>query len=162
MKPNQFITRKAIVDIIAALLILLFTYTAVSKLMTWDLFKVLLAQSPGIGKHADWLFIAIPAVELIIAALLFFPTTRLKGLYASFVLMLAFTIYVIYMVQQGGILPCSCGGVISKMSWTQHIYFNLLFTLAALAGILLQRKGGSDPSPGKHQQVLMRQPGPQS
>ncbi|MBO9636013.1 MAG: hypothetical protein J7578_23115, partial [Chitinophagaceae bacterium] len=105
MKPQSFITRKAIVDIIAALLILLFTYTAVSKLMTWDLFRFLLGQAPGIGKQAGWLFIAIPAVELIIAALLFFPSTRLKGLYASLALMLLFTMYVIYMVQHGGNLP---------------------------------------------------------
>jgi hypothetical protein len=140
MKANHFMTRKAIVDVIAALLILLFTYTAVSKLMGLDLFRILLAQAPGIGDQASWLYIVIPAVELIIAALLFFPATRLKGLYASFVLMLSFTVYVGYMVNIGGNLPCSCGGVISAMTWQQHLYFNILFTLAALAGIILHRK----------------------
>lgn len=137
MKLNHFMTRKAIVDVIAALLILLFTYTAVSKLMGMDLFKVLLAQSPGIGNHAAWLYIALPSVELIIAALLFFPGTRLKGLYASCIMMLSFTIYVGYMLSTGSELPCSCGGVIAAMTWQQHLYFNIFFTLAAMAGIIL-------------------------
>lgn len=150
MKLNHFMRRKAIVDIIAALLILLFTYTAVNKLVGLDLFKVLLAQSPGIGDHAGWLYIVIPAVELIIAALLFFPATRLKGLYASFTLMLAFTIYVGYMLYVGGDLPCSCGGAISKMTWQQHLYFNMFFTLAALLAIIMTRKGGNPSSQNKH------------
>jgi hypothetical protein len=145
MNVNHFMKRKAIVDIIAALLILLFTYTAVSKLMGLELFKILLAQSPGIGQHAGWLYIGIPAAELIVAALLFFPATKQKGLYASFVMMLAFTVYVGYMVKLGGNLPCSCGGVISAMSWQQHLYFNAFFTLAALTAAIINRKIKHEP-----------------
>lgn len=145
MKSNYFMRRKTIVDVIAALLILLFTYTAVSKLMGLELFKILLAQGPGIGRNADWLYIAIPAVELIVAAMLFFPATKLKGLYASFVMMLVFTVYVGYMVSLGGNLPCSCGGIISAMSWTQHLIFNILFTLAALAAIILHPRNRQHP-----------------
>ena len=150
MKLNYFMRRKAIVDIIAALLILLFTYTAVNKLMGLDLFKVLLAQSPGIGNHAGWLYIAIPAVELIVAAFLFFPATRLKGLYASFVLMLLFTIYVGYMISKGGSLPCSCGGVISAMSWQQHLFFNIFFTIAALVAAIMNHKIKREPPQARH------------
>lgn len=139
MKTN-FMTRKAIVDVIAALLILLFTYTAVSKLMEMDLFRFMLSESPGIGSNASWLYITIPALELLIATLLFFPSTRLKGLYASLALMLSFTVYVGYMISTGDNLPCSCGGVISAMTWQQHLYFNIFFTLAALAGIILHHK----------------------
>lgn len=145
MKLNYFMKRKAIVDIIAALLILLFTYTAVNKLMGLDLFKVLLAQSPGIGNHAGWLYIAIPAVELIVVALLFFPVTRQQGLYASFILMLSFTIYVGYMIGKGGSLPCSCGGAISAMSWQQHFFFNAFFTIAALVAAIMNKKIKREP-----------------
>ena len=140
MKANHFMTRKAIVDVIAALLILLFTYTAVSKLMAMPLFKALLEQSPGIGGYANILYIGIPVTELILSALLFFPGTKLIGLYASLVLMLGFSSYVAYMVSTGDSLPCSCGGVISAMSWKQHIFFNIFFTLVALVGIILHRK----------------------
>lgn len=152
MKTN-FMTRKAIVDVIAALLILLFTYTAISKLMALELFRFNLSESPGIGAHSSWLYITIPAVELIIAALLFFPSTRLKGLCASLVLMFSFTVYVGYMISTGGSLPCSCGGVISAMTWQQHLYFNIFFTLAALAGIILHRRS-VNAEPGDNRALL--------
>jgi hypothetical protein len=29
-----------------------------------------------------------------------------------------------------GRIPCSCGGLISSLSWTQHLFFNLFFLLA--------------------------------
>jgi len=43
-------------------------------------------------------------------------------------------------------LPCSCGGVIQKMTWGQHVIFNLFFTLLALVGIWLARKRKDETS----------------
>jgi hypothetical protein len=37
-------------------------------------------------------------------------------------------------------LPCSCGGVIKKLTWPQHLAFNIFFLLIAMTGIILQRK----------------------
>jgi hypothetical protein len=37
-------------------------------------------------------------------------------------------------------LPCSCGGIISKLSWKQHILFNLFFIMLSITGIKVQRK----------------------
>jgi len=37
-------------------------------------------------------------------------------------------------------LPCSCGGVIQQLSWTQHIVFNLIFIAAGGIGIWMARK----------------------
>jgi hypothetical protein len=37
-------------------------------------------------------------------------------------------------------LPCSCGGIIAKLSWKEHVVFNLFFIANSVAGIKLQRK----------------------
>mgnify|MGYP001346109640 CR=1 FL=1 len=34
-------------------------------------------------------------------------------------------------------VPCSCGGVLLQMSWQQHLVFNIVASLLALAGITL-------------------------
>jgi hypothetical protein len=62
------------------------------------------------------------------------------GIYGAFGLMLIFTFYIAYMIGFAAQLPCSCGGVLKEMSWKQHLFFNIGFTLLSLAGILLQRK----------------------
>ncbi|MEP7375872.1 MAG: MauE/DoxX family redox-associated membrane protein [Chitinophagaceae bacterium] len=124
-------------EFIAALFILLFTYTAVSKLADFNSFKTVLSFSPLLKNISFFIAIAIPVTELFIAALLFFPTSRLLGLYLSLAIMLSFTIYLCYMIIAAVHLPCSCGGVIKYMNWRQHIVFNLVFILLSMIAILL-------------------------
>lgn len=133
--------RKLFVEIIAALLILLFTYTAVSKLMGFEDFKYFLRQSPFIGEsRADFTAIALPAFELLISLLLFIPRQRLIGLWLSFITMTFFTIYIAYMLLYVPNRPCSCGGVLQNMTWPQHLCFNIFFTCLPAAGIWLMRQ----------------------
>jgi len=40
-------------------------------------------------------------------------------------------------------LPCSCGGVIAKLSWNQHLLLNLGFVLLALGAIALLKWRGT-------------------
>ena len=35
-------------------------------------------------------------------------------------------------------IPCSCGGVLEKMSWNEHLIFNIAFVVLGLVAILLQ------------------------
>lgn len=125
--------------LIAALFILLFVYTAVSKLLVFAAFRHTLDQFPLLHENSLLFAWAIPITELIISAWLFFPATRLLGFYASFGLMSLFTVYIAYALLFASNLPCSCGGVISKMTWTQHLIFNLFFTALAPAGIKLSK-----------------------
>ncbi len=134
--------KNTIVEIIAALLILLFVYTGVSKFLTIDRFIHVLGESPLIGKVSSLIAWVLPITELFIAGLLFIPRTRSIGLYSSFILMLIFTIYLGYMLAFTPNLPCSCGGVLQQMSWPQHFIFNIFFTMLALSGIWLSRRKG--------------------
>jgi len=133
-------SRKLVVEIIGGLFILLFLYTALSKLSEIALFRLVLRSSPLISAYANLVSVLIPASEILVSVLLFIPGTRRGGLYASFLLMLIFTLYLVYMISFSTSLPCSCGGVISQLSWKQHLVFNIAFTLLAIAGIWLSRR----------------------
>lgn len=130
----------SIIETISALLVFLFMYTAFSKLNEQANFIEVLGKSPLLGPYKSLLAWSIPMTEIILSMLLIFPKTRGLGLKGSLALMTLFTLYLIYMVIFTPKLPCSCGGVISKMSWTQHIFFNILFIALSIIGIYLNSK----------------------
>lgn len=133
-------------DIISGLLLLLFLYTSLSKLADYETFKNVLSASPLLKPAAGIIAWLLPVTELMIVVLLFIPAVRLKGLYASFILILLFTLYLIYMLSFTPNLPCNCGGVLKLLSWKQHIFFNLFFILLSLTGILLYKRNKSKRS----------------
>lgn len=138
--------RKAILETICLLFILLFVYTAVSKFLDYENFRAVIGQSPLITKFAPVLAIVVPVAEIVIALLLVVPSWRRAGLYASFAMMVLFTAYIIVLVTMSERIPCSCGGVISRMTWKQHLYFNIVFVLLALSGMWLYTKQQQDPT----------------
>ncbi len=124
-----------VADAASGLLLLLFLYTALSKLAGYQSFTIALKSVPVIYPYAGVVAWLLPAAELIIALLLFFRGTRQPGLYASLVALLAFTGYLLYMVAYIPDLPCNCGGVLNSLSWKQHIFFNLLFIIINISGL---------------------------
>ena len=72
--------------------------------------------------------------------LLCINATRLTGLYLSFFLMIAFTVYIFLILNYSDFVPCSCGGIIEKLGWTEHMIFNICFALCALAAIGITEK----------------------
>ena len=118
---------KRIADIIPSLLILLYSYTVTSKILQLTLFQNTMKQV--FGSSGPFIGIVIILAEVFISLLLLFPNTIKKGLFLSLMLLSSFTIYLIYMVLFYPHLPCSCGGVISGMSWKQHIFFNCAFII---------------------------------
>jgi uncharacterized membrane protein YphA (DoxX/SURF4 family) len=130
--------KNTIVEVISAVLVFLFIYAAVSKLLDFDKFKYQISQSPFITNISRFVVWAIPIGELLISVALVVRRTRSAGLYSAFFLMLLFTGYIFIMLRYSPYLPCSCGGVLSGMSWKQHFVFNLAFTGLSLSGIVLQ------------------------
>ncbi|MGX5688489.1 MauE/DoxX family redox-associated membrane protein [Arcticibacter tournemirensis] len=126
--------------IVPYLFVFLFVYTAYAKLTDHAAFASVLSKSVIIGAQAEAFAWLIPLSELAISLLLVIPKTVRAGLYASLALMLGFTIYLIIMMQVQQNLPCHCGGVISRMTWGQHIGFNtgwiMLAVLALKPGLL--------------------------
>lgn len=127
-------------EILASLLILLFTYAALSKLIDHEIFQDQLLQFPVLHVLPVLFSWLIPVSELFAVFLLFVPTFKLYGFYAALFLLTAFTVFLIFMISFDKHLPCSCGGVISALTWQQHIVFNLFFTALCIIGIKLQRR----------------------
>lgn len=135
------IRRQVLLELISALLIMLFLYASISKFLDFKRFIGEMNNQPFPNAFTPFLVWAIPCLEIAIAIGLIFERTRLAGLYASLVLMALFTIYT------GSVLlhffhyvPCSCGGVIRKLTWGQHLVFNLFFVALSVTGIIFQYK----------------------
>lgn len=114
---------------------MLFVYAATSKIIDYSKFRIQLGQSPILSPFADWISFLIPFSEFVIAFFLVFRRTRFLGLLSSFILMVLFSFYIYIILHYSAFIPCSCGGILEKMNWNQHLIFNVLFTV--LAGIAL-------------------------
>ena len=125
---------------IAALFIFLFVYTALSKLFHFSQFAHTLSRTTLLHPFASWVAWVLPLTELVIALMLFIHGTRTKGLWASFVLMLAFTAYIAYMLGFERHIPCSCGGILASLTWTHHLQLNVVLLLLSMTGLLLAGK----------------------
>jgi uncharacterized membrane protein YphA (DoxX/SURF4 family) len=133
MKKNVYI------DTISFLFVLLFVYTATSKFLDFTLFKEQIAQSPILAPVAKGIAWLVPLSEVGISLMLLIPALRLKGLYLASGLMIAFTIYILLIMKFSAHLPCSCGGVISLLSWKDHLIFNSVFIVLGVIAIWLSK-----------------------
>lgn len=132
--------KTTIIEIICCLLAILFVYASVSKLVDYNTFKLQLSKSPFLTSFSNLVAYTLPIVEISVALLLALPVMRLIGLYASLFLLTLFTAYLIAMLNFSYYIPCSCGGVLSSLSWHQHIIFNIVFVALSLMGIFLQAR----------------------
>ena len=137
--------KNVIGEVIAALLVFLFIYAALSKLLDFDKFRYQLSQSPFIANISRFIVWVIPFGEILISALLISRRTRFAGLYLSFFLMLLFTGYLFIMLKYSSYLPCSCGGFLAELSWPAHLVFNGAFIVLGLLSIKMINKSNTNP-----------------
>jgi uncharacterized membrane protein YphA (DoxX/SURF4 family) len=123
-------------EFICLLYTLLFVYAATSKVLDFENFRIQLGQSPLLSSFSGLILFAVPAVEIIIAILLLVQKFRLIGLFSAYTLMVLFTAYIYILLNYSAFIPCSCGGIIQKLSWSQHIIFNIFFIVLAAIGVL--------------------------
>lgn len=109
--------------------ILLFCYAAISKAVDFENFQVQIGQSPLLSAYAGFISCVVIILELFIVLLLIYPKANIFGLYASTALMSAFTIYIFLILNYSDFVPCSCGGILEKLGWTEHLIFNILCVL---------------------------------
>ncbi|UAB86353.1 hypothetical protein INR75_02120 [Zunongwangia sp. SCSIO 43204] len=128
--------------ILRFLFIVLFLYAAISKLIDYRKFYNDLLNSPIFGYSflARFVSIIIPMLEIGISGLLISGKYLKSGWYLVFLLMLIFSIYIGGILVFSDNLPCSCGGIISELSWRGHLLFNICLTLLSGLGIYLNSK----------------------
>lgn len=131
-------TYSIIVKVITYFFILLFCYAAISKILDFENFQVQIGQSPLLTAYAGAISYGVIVIEFIIVAMLTIPLTRISGLYASTALMSAFTIYIFLILNYSEFVPCSCGGILEKMNWTEHLIFNVTCVVIGIVAIYLE------------------------
>ena len=132
--------KSVIIELICLLYVLLFVYAAVSKLLDFENFVAQLGQSPLLSPFADYVSIAVIFVELSIAVLLSIPKLRYFALWSAVALMMMFTTYIVIILNFSSFVPCSCGGILEKLGWTEHLIFNTVFIVLGIAAILLKSR----------------------
>jgi hypothetical protein len=130
-------SRERIIICIRFTCMFLFLYTAYAKSIDHDRFLKGLSRVHIINGFALYISWFVPIAETLTFILLLIPKTAKLGLYAFITLMTLFTGYIISALIWEKILPCHCGGIIEKLSWIQHLWFNLAFVILAILGILL-------------------------
>ncbi|WP_369074287.1 MauE/DoxX family redox-associated membrane protein [Mucilaginibacter inviolabilis] len=131
------LTRERIVTCIKLACMFLFLYTAYAKIVDHDRFLKGLKNVHiinGLAVYVSWF---VPLSEILTFILLLVPRTLKWGFFAFTALMTIFTGYIISVLLLEKKLPCHCGGVIEKLSWTQHLWFNLAFIFLAIIAIRL-------------------------
>lgn len=135
------INKQTFLQLIASLLIFMWVYAAVSKLMTFELFRVQLYRQAiphWLAGLSAWL---LPFAELTVGGLLVSEKARKAGFILSAVLLFIFSIYIgLILAGVFAKVPCSCGGVIRGLGWKLHLVFNLFFLLLSCLGIYLANR----------------------
>jgi uncharacterized membrane protein YphA (DoxX/SURF4 family) len=122
-------------DIIIGLYVLLFLYSGSSKLLEYENTELGMSKSPIISEFASTLVWLVPLIEFVISTSLLIPKTVLIGLYASSMLMIIFTAYIIFILNYSSFIPCSCGGAIASLTWNQHLVLNIIYIILGIIAI---------------------------
>tara|TARA_R110002020_G_scaffold182783_1_gene378530 strand:- start:132 stop:608 length:477 start_codon:yes stop_codon:yes gene_type:complete len=124
------------IQLSSLLLILLFIYTGLDKLIRWKESKNAFHNQTFPAELAELLVYAVPISELLIALLLFFSVTRWWGYLSSILLLTIFTTYVgLIWVGAFPRVPCNCAGILNSLGWAEHFILNLLFIALAILGL---------------------------
>lgn len=129
------------VEVVCFLYILLFVYAAGSKFLDFQNFQTQLGQSPLLSAFAVYVSFGVLLLEIVISILLGIPKLRLPALSLAVGLMTMFTAYIIIILNYSSFIPCSCGGILEKLGWHEHLVFNCVFILLGITAILLLNHG---------------------
>lgn len=135
IQTKTFFKRQLLIDLVCYAYILIFIYAAVYKIYDRPFFEKQLLLSPLLGSFNKPLSYLVPISEIISCLLLIIPKYRKLGLWSSGLIMLAFTLYIIYILTISPFIPCACGGILNSMGWKEHLVFNSVFV--AMSGLAL-------------------------
>lgn len=135
MSKSKTVFKNYFIEIVCLLFILLFVYAGVSKLIDFENFRAQIGQSPLLSPFANFVSMGVIAAEMIISVLLVFPKSKYLALWLSSALMTMFTAYIVIILNFSSFIPCSCGGILEKMGWGEHLVFNIVFMILAMAAV---------------------------
>ena len=131
--------KKTISTVLIILLVIMWVYSGISKYQEFERFGIELNRSPYLHQMSKAISYLLPLGELLLACLLIPARTRLVGLYLSLFLMVFFTVYIYAMLNYSYYISCGCMGLFEKLSWEEHLSFNMMACLLCIVAILLHR-----------------------
>ncbi|MBL0744851.1 MauE/DoxX family redox-associated membrane protein [Chryseolinea lacunae] len=125
---------------LAAILVILFAYTAFSKLLDVETFSDQMRNQPLPSSVTAALVWIVPTAELVAVVLLIVERLRRFGFLLSFLILLTFSVYTgLVLARRFAFIPCSCGGIFRTLSWEAHLIVNVISMLIAFTGWLILR-----------------------
>jgi len=116
-------------------------YASISKALEFQNFQAQLSQSPLLSAYTEFISYTLLSTEILIAITLAIPKTRTIALYTSFAIMIMFTAYIVIILNYSSFIPCSCGGILEKLGWKEHLIFNCgVAVLTATACLSITKK----------------------
>lgn len=131
-------TKDLIVFIICLICIFLFLTSACDKIAEHNKFVRGLSRVAYIGSYAELIGWLVPITEVAVSILLINPKTHKLGLTGFVATMVVFTAYILSMILWAEKLPCHCNLIIERLTWGQHIWFNLAFIVIATFALFLK------------------------
>ncbi|MBV8326698.1 MauE/DoxX family redox-associated membrane protein [Chryseobacterium sp.] len=116
--------------------ILLFMYAAVNKILDFENFQIQIAQSPLLTAYAGVISYGVIIIELLTVILLLIPRLQHIGLLSSLGIMTGFSTYIYMILHYSESIPCSCGGILEKMDWNEHLIFNMGCVLLVIIALI--------------------------
>ena len=122
-------TRDKIIYIsINNILLIVFAFAAITKLLEQEKFYTNLVNSPILELPSlvihimAWL---IPILEVFVVIGLIWKRFQVQAIYLIVILLITYIIYTLAILLVAPYSPCSCGGVIALIGWTQHLYLQI-------------------------------------
>ena len=136
--------KKTVSDLISALFVLIFFYSALNKLADLSGFRNELSTAPLLQKATGILTWGIPILELGITALILWPRTRIAGFYAVLGASIPFAIYLGYLILER--LPYQAWIGSQQLTKVQSLMAIILLSGIALLGLRIYKKLRKPPS----------------
>ncbi|RQO77793.1 hypothetical protein DBR40_07400 [Pedobacter sp. KBW01] len=130
--------KAALLDVITTVLILLWAFAALTKLLDYGHYRSDMHLQFFDGKVLHVLVPALPYTQICAALFLLSGRHRIYGLWLSMLLMMGFTVYVAT-VYYGYLSshPKTCNGLFENSSWGGQLVINLGLLLVSVFGIIL-------------------------
>jgi hypothetical protein len=121
-------------DLFILLIVIIYTYSFMEKVLDHDQFTMNLLSSPLISdKYVGLLRYAVPAAELMVLIGVFFFTKRTITYHYTFFLSAVFTAYYVFFFLLTRNSKCGCGKLIESLGFLPHLLLiNLPLVLCSL------------------------------
>lgn len=122
-------------------LAIFFLYVAINIGFDLEGFQIKLYQSELISNDlAIFLSYIVPSFQLLLSFLLFMNTKLKEVLMISLVFLVVVTFYLLALNEFSLFNGCSCGGVFDELTYSQHLFVNVLVLIINFVLVLINEK----------------------